>query len=563
MTDKTRVTATDPAFEETVLKWFEEINSDNEENRSEYEDNIENISEHESIMSEDSDQDDLDDKLANDIIVGRNGYKWSTKEPPQTKTQSRNIVIKLPGAQGPAKHISNEPEAWKILFDDAMIECIVTCTNQEIERQRVKYKENTRYVHPTDSVEILAIIGFLYISGARKDAHLSIKDLYSNEAPRIYKCIMGEVRLRFLLDCLRFDDKDNRNREDKFAPVRQLWESFIRNCTASYVPHAYCTIDEQLLGFRGNCPFRVYIASKPDKYGIKIYTMCDSRTYYMINAIPYIGKEVNRSDEPLAHQLVKKLSLPIHGTNRNLTMDNYFTSIPLADDILKNCNLTIVGTLRRNKKEIPPSFLPNRKKPVLSSDFAFCEKKTLVSFTPKKAKSVILLSTFHSSKSVDSNTKKPEIIHFYNSTKGGVDTFDQMVHNFSVSRKTRRWPLRLFYGMLDQAAINAYVIHNLVQKPNAAIRRKFLEKLGFELARPYMERRLQNILPQDLRKNINDILGKTVHNEVLELPAKRPKSGRCYLCPRNRDRKTKMWCLKCNKPVCVDHRRDVCNSCSM
>lgn len=198
------------------------------------------------------------------------------------------------------------------------------------------------------------------------------------------------------------------------------------------------------LGFRGKCPFRVYIGSKPDKYGLKIITMCDARTYYMVDAIPYVGKENRDSFEPLATYYVKSLIQSVSGLNRNITMDNWFSSVPLADLLLKDQKLTMVETMRANKREIPPSVLPNRKKNILSSQFLFDKEKTLVSFIPKKGKSVILLSTMHSGSEVNQVTKKPDIIDFYNSTKGGVDTFDKMVHNYSTSRGTRRWPLRFF-----------------------------------------------------------------------------------------------------------------------
>jgi hypothetical protein len=45
------------------------------------------------------------------------------------------------------------------------------------------------------------------------------------------------------------------------------------------------TIDEKLEKFRGNCPFRQYIARKPGKYGIKIYVLVDFRTFYTQNFI--------------------------------------------------------------------------------------------------------------------------------------------------------------------------------------------------------------------------------------------------------------------------------------
>ncbi|CAG4981669.1 unnamed protein product [Parnassius apollo] len=55
----------------------------------------------------------------------------------------------------------------------------------------------------------------------------------------------------------------------------------------------------------------------------------------------------------------------------------------LKDQLLKEYRLTCIGTLRKNKREIPPAFLPNKSKSALSSQFAFDREKTLVSFTPK------------------------------------------------------------------------------------------------------------------------------------------------------------------------------------
>lgn len=56
-------------------------------------------------------------------------------------------------------------------------------------------------------------------------------------------------------------------------------------------------------------------------------------------------------------------------------------------------------------------------------------------------------------------TRKPEIIITYNATKGSVDTLDQMCQAMNCSRKTKRLPLCLFYIMINQAAVNTYVIY--------------------------------------------------------------------------------------------------------
>ncbi|KAM3620416.1 uncharacterized protein V6R79_022974 [Siganus canaliculatus] len=44
----------------------------------------------------------------------------------------------------------------------------------------------------------------------------------------------------------------------------------------------------------------------------------------------------------------------------NITMDNFFTSAPLAEKLLKK-NLTIVGTLRQKKPDIPPPIMKPSK----------------------------------------------------------------------------------------------------------------------------------------------------------------------------------------------------------
>ena len=87
-------------------------------------------------------------------------------------------------------------------------------------------------------------------------------------------------------------------------------------------------------------------------------------------------------------------------------------------------------------------------------------KVTLISHRASKTKRVQLLSTIHHKPTVIEKTKT-DIQMFYNATKGGVDTFDQLCSSYSSSRKTRRWPLCVFYGILNIAFSNAHVLHTL------------------------------------------------------------------------------------------------------
>jgi len=154
-------------------------------------------------------------------------------------------------------------------------------------------------------------------------------------------------------------------------------------------------------------------------------------------------------------------------------MDNFFTSVSLAKE-LQTKNLTLIATLRKNKPEIPLEFHSNKNREVGSSLFVFQDDLTLVSFVPKQNKGVLLLSSKHHDSQVDNKTGKPKVILDYDKTKGAVDTVDQMCRKFTVKRDflkyisalcflqvkrgTKRWPLCIFYGMIDIAAINALIV---------------------------------------------------------------------------------------------------------
>lgn len=113
---------------------------------------------------------------------------------------------------------------------------------------------------------------------------------------------------------------------------------------------------------------------------------------------------------------------------------------------------------------------------------------TLVSHIPKKEKNVTLASSMHFDDAVNVCSQKLEIIEYYNQTKSGVDTVDQMVGTYNVARNTRRWPMIIFYTVLNIAGINAQIIHMLNQ--NVKVRRRvFIKNLVTQLVSDHMRRR--------------------------------------------------------------------------
>ena len=66
----------------------------------------------------------------------------------------------------------------------------------------------------------------------------------------------------------------------------------------------------------------------------------------------------------------------------------------------------------------------------------------------------------HSTTDIETNHKNlPETVQFYNIRKCGVDILDQMACRYSTRAAARRWPVHVFYNILDLAAINAWIIY--------------------------------------------------------------------------------------------------------
>lgn len=152
------------------------------------------------------------------------------------------------------------------------------------------------------------------------------------------------------------------------------------------------------------------------------------------------------------------LDLVVGLKGHNITTDNFFTSHQLGQKLLEK-QITLVGTIRKNRPELPPEFVNIKNRPIFSSNFAFTKDTTLLSYIPKKNKSVNLLSTLHHGSVVSNRTdKKPVIILDYNKCKGGVDTLDKSVSCYTCRRNTKPWPQVVFSNMVDISAYNAFVL---------------------------------------------------------------------------------------------------------
>ncbi|XP_030629171.1 uncharacterized protein LOC115811199 isoform X1 [Chanos chanos] len=328
-----------------------------------------------------------------------------------------------------------------------------------------------------------------------------------------------------------------------FTP--EIFDKFVKNSIASYTPGEKITVDEQLFPTKSRCPFTQYMANKPDKFGIKFWVAADVETKYMLNAIPYLGKDDSSpAGQRLSDNIVMRLMEPFLGEGRNVTTGNFFTSLALANDLLAD-KTTIVGTMSKNRREMPPCTQAQSER--YSTKVLRAGKVTLTIYQAKPKRNVCILSTMHQTVSTDNGAKKlPETLSHYNSTKAGVDDMDNMARLYSVNGGKCRWPVAVFYNILDLAAINAHVLYK--QCMNVTIsRRKFILELVKELCAHHKMARATGAIAR-----------KRLLPETPSPPAKRRQCqiGRCS------GNKTCDICQTCKRLVCGKCSKNAPKLCS-
>jgi len=278
----------------------------------------------------------------------------------------------------------------------------VRWTNQKIENVKTSYTSKPGYLYNKSVTEIRALICILLFLGATKSSEESTASIWAKDGTGKPICIatMSQKRFLFLVYCLRFDDSNTRAQRranDKLARICNIYGKFVAACEANCTPGTGCTVDESLHGFRGMCGFKQYIPNKPSKYGINVFVLAESKTFYSVSSKIYTGAGSHAPGLPIPTQAVLALVSSVSGTNRNITSDNYYMSFSLAME-LKSRKLTLVGTMKKNKVCIPPSFLTKADDGTVQYAFDHANNFTLLSVAPKKNKRVVFLSTMHSGK---------------------------------------------------------------------------------------------------------------------------------------------------------------------
>ncbi|RWS28106.1 piggyBac transposable element-derived protein 4-like protein [Leptotrombidium deliense] len=521
--------------------------------------------------------------VANDegSFIDKNGRRWS-KEPNFVSHNEANDLSNTDAAVyncGLQKTLNNRLDAFQAFCDERFISCIMNATNERGHHMSLLYERaslivlnsnlndidvslinllgspkkalchlsnNVRYERfvrlskwvPFDIDEICGIIGFVLLMGVRKQRTAPIREALSVRGTRIFSFAaagFATTRHRFWQFCRYFsvatNDQQNEtliasNCADNYhtKKITHITQIVLENIRNTWKPHRRVCVDEQMVGFRGRTKMKQYMQNKPDKYGLKIWTLADEK-HFVYNFQLYTGKrkpsesytniaetngntnneanddidsfvEAMNVDEQiknnsaitrevgLSQRVVMDMinALPVNETNFHLTTDRYFTSLALANKLFEK-NITLLGTLDSRKREIPNALKSldalkrdSESRNIHDYDFwslyAFHERNTLLSFKTKKAKKITYMfstqhhsieNKLHTNKRITGTsreTMRPSMIVDYNQSKGFVDNCNRMLKLFTCQRIYRKWTLVYFSRLVDICALNAYICWN-------------------------------------------------------------------------------------------------------
>ncbi|XP_038106240.1 piggyBac transposable element-derived protein 4-like [Culex quinquefasciatus] len=276
---------------------------------------------------------------------------------------------------------------------------------------------------------------------------------------------------------------------------------------------------------------------------MKVWCCSCVHCQYICNLQVYTGKVDKKPEKGQGKRVVLDLMQPFTGLWREVTTDNFFSSLQLSDDLFKD-NTLFTGTVRTNKPDLPDSFAKSASRAPNSVLVGYNGVSTLTSFIDghKKKPAIVLTSTLTKTTICG---KKPPIVLHYNGTKGAVDAGDFITRKTNCVRKTRVWTKKLVMELLSVACLNASCLYRLKYPERCkgkSWRSNFLQQLCDQLIQENVQERVKSQrLTKELRGQLN-----AFSSRQMEAGAKL-----CNWCGKE-SRPIRTCCI-CAEAVCKQH----------
>ena len=240
--------------------------------------------------------------------------------------------------------------------------------------------------------------------------------------------------------------------------------------------------------------------------------------------------------------------------NANLFFDNFFTGIPLLEE-LKKRGYAGTGTIRQNKTESCP--LPSTKemKKKDRGEYAF-KSDSNISVCSWNDNSVVSIASnaipveptrtclrWSSNKKEVIQVQMPQVIHSYNLNMGGVDCMDQNISLYRISIHGKKWYVPLIFYCLDLAVQNAWQLSRCSAVPVKMDMLTFRRSLATSLLRKNGAPGKQGCVGRPGKPTASDPRYDNISHFICS-QGKQTKCGHCH-------KKTTTRCIKCDRGIHV------------
>ena len=538
--------------------------------------------------------------------------KADPAEPKWEKVPTENItnpkkLIKLDNIKNYSKEFKvigienlSPYQVFLKLFPEEVFELVATETNRYAKvminkNQPLKPHSRLHKWKDVTPAKIKAFIAVELVMGIVKKPTLqSYWDdvFFLTETPG-YAQVMSKDEYLLIRSALHFADNDAADTTDKLYKLRPLMDKVQHLYTEIYCPHKELSVDETIIKFKGALQFLQYLPDKPTKWGIKLWSLCDARTGYLLKFMVYLGAEPNAPKVPggLGSRVVLDILHDFKYLGHEVYMDNYYSSIPLYRS-LKKLDIGATGTINIRRKYLPTELKTIKLKQgdlpaywVENKEILACTwqdigrvnmlsnigdtgitnkqvKKRKAAVAPARKKRKLANSNVDSDAAVaETDTAryidKPNCNIAYNKYMGGVDVFDSLSKTYHFLRKTYKWYQVIWQFLIQTAIVNARIAY-IIQNPNQAkkmtagvFRKEIINGLleGFARTPPERRRGRKRKLEGPLDSRL-----KERHFPSKEETKKKPDCAVCSIRPNKcKGRKGKRNCkrhqttFKCNE----------------
>ncbi|XP_013391250.1 piggyBac transposable element-derived protein 4-like [Lingula anatina] len=393
---------------------------------------------------------------------------------------SENAIEELGGKEN--LPVSTPGQLFGLLFTHALLVMICQQTNlyAQQEREASPGQHKCQWTEVTPS-ELKSWLGIIFTMGLVIKANL--RDYWTSNwltSTSGFRKVMSRNRFLSILRYIHFVDNSsavtdrNNPAYDKLYKVRPVLDRIVQKIRTVYAPKRELSLDESMVACKSRCSFKQFMRDKPIRWGLKLFMISESVTGYVCNLKVYTGKEKEGSDNGATHDVVLSVTSPFLNKGHHLYMDNYYTSVPAFQELLRR-STPACGTVRANRKGLPNTV--NAKFPVVKElkrgDSIHMYKGSLTAVTWKDKKTVTLLTSLPVEETSDIvqrsakvsgkwekiNVTRPKTVTLYNTYMGGADLSDQRINAHKRMMKGVVWYLKLFWFLLDTARVNSYILY--------------------------------------------------------------------------------------------------------